>query len=368
MRIAHIGNLANLGALSCVFLRRMGVDAHLYVNANQGFKPVPCADKSETYDWVHLYPRKNNFHYACVHTGLSFKLANYDLVHSWTASLSPLAESMLKLKGKHYFASATGSDLREAAREKSFNGYRVRRHFKNAAWVAHTFDAQTNEVADKLELKNCELFKIPVDNLVDDRMERMFTENVPIFFCPSRLQIRKNAAHERVSKNNDRFIKAFARFINGGGKARLVLVKHGDNKDEVIKLTHELNISEYITWIDYLTPKELVDMCNRCDVVVDQFNDLSYPAPGGGIAFEAMSCARPILTYSDAEATIREYGEAPPMLIGKTENDILAQIESCTDLSMLKDRGRGCLEWAMKHHGWEQLTSHMIDQYKKYIY
>lgn len=367
MKIAHIGNLANLGALTCVFLRRLGVDAHLYVNELQGFKPVPAADHNEKYEWVHIIPRKNNFHYAWTHTKLSFDLAKYDLVHSWTASLLPMAELLLKVIGKQYFASATGSDLREAARERGINGFRIRKHFQNAAWVAHTFDTQTIEVAEKLKLKNCTLFKIPTNNLHDNHAKRLFKEIIPIFFCPSRLNIRKNHPHERVSKNNDRFIKAFARFINAGGKAKLVLVKHGSNKDEVIQLTQKLGIAQNITWVDYLTPAELINMFNRCDVVVDQFNDLSYPAPGGGITFEAMSCAKPILTYFDVSATINEYGEAPPILTCKTEDEILARIESCTDLTQLEKRGKACQKWCLKHHGWEKLTHELINSYKKYI-
>ena len=148
MKIAHIGNLCNTGYLHCLYLRRKGIDAHLYIHE---IEELPN-EKDQSYDpnsnsWVHRYGGKGNYILRKVKSApLLYELSKYDLVHSWTASLNVWAERFLRLQRKPYIAYATGSDLREEAQRNTKNGRRIANHFKHAALVAHTFDRISKEV------------------------------------------------------------------------------------------------------------------------------------------------------------------------------------------------------------------------------
>ncbi|SDK52835.1 Glycosyltransferase involved in cell wall bisynthesis [Maridesulfovibrio ferrireducens] len=368
MRIAHIGNLANIGFLHCCFLRKAGVDAHLYVNENVKICPLPYSSLNFSIDedWIHRYPRKNILSMIVNQVPLALELSKYDLVHSWTCSLLPAAEEMLKLRNKNYIASATGSDLREAATTRTFNGVRVRRHFKKASYVYHVFDPLTNSVVEKLDIKECGLLKIPVGATTAKEYD-INPDRKTVFFLPSRLHYTSSSKSEAVFKNNNRFLNAYARYIHSGGNARLIMLKRGADYRKAVRVIEDLGIIENVSWLDEMSPKALAAFFYKCDVVVDQFNDLPYPAPGGGIAIEAMAHGTPVMIGSNAELSNKFYGSVAPNLSCSTEDEIYERILECEDKKYLRNVGQACKEWINKHHGWELVTSDLIKKYKEYL-
>ncbi|CCO23207.1 glycosyltransferase [Maridesulfovibrio hydrothermalis] len=368
MRIAHIGNLANLGFLHCFFLRKAGIDAHLYVNDTVKILPIPYENGNVVidYDWIHRYPRKNLLAMFANQFPLALELSKYDLVHSWTCSLLPLAELILALKNKSYFAYATGSDLREAGQRITANGFRIRRHFKNAAYVAHTFDMLTLQVSQKIQLKNCGLLKIPVGNTAPKTYDTDQSRET-IFFLPSRLHFTPKDKHELVFKNNNRFIFAFARYVKAGGKAHLILLRRGSDYKQSMSIIKQLGIEKDITWKNEMTPIELSNFFYKCDVVIDQFNDLSYPLPGGALAIEAMAHGTPVMIGNDVELNKKFYGTCCPNLSCSTEDEILDMIVHCEDKTAVKKAGLASKEWINTHHGWKVITDELIRMYSLYI-
>lgn len=368
MKIAHIGNLCNLGFIYCSFLRKMGVEAHLYINENIPVTPLQYEGfKDETKaDWIHRYPRNNLFLMAINQIPLGFELAKYDLVHSWTCSLLTPVEIILALKGKKYFGYATGSDLREAALFNNINGIRIRRHFRNAAHVAHHFDTPLVEASKKIGLKDCSLLKFPVGETVPKNYD-LTPDRKVVFFLPSRLHFSSTEVNQVYFKNNHRFLRPFAKYVKSGGNAHLVLLRRGCDLDKVINMIDQLGLTEHVTWKDEMTSYELAKFFYECDVVVDQFTDLSYPIPGGMITLEAMAHGTPVIASFDKKCNEAEYGTAAPILHCSTEDEIFDRIVECSNKNYIKKMGLASKEWVNKYHGWEKIMQSLIDRYSSHI-
>ncbi len=368
MKIAHIGNLCNLGFIYSSFLRKMGVDAHLYIHDQMPVTPMQWDgfEDETNASWVHRYPRKP-LSMALNQIPLGLELAKYDLIHSWCCSLLPPLELILALKGTPYFGYATGSDLREAALTNTINGIRIRRHFRNAVHVAHHHDDPLVEAAEKIGLKGCSVLKFPVGE-TEPKDYDLNQDRETVFFMPSRFHFTPTVEGQVYFKNNDRFLRAFGKYINNGGKARLIALRRGGDLEKAIEMINEMGIGEHITWKEEMTPYDLAKSFYDCDVVVDQFTGLSYPIPGGMIPLEAMAHGTPVIASFDEKRNRAQYGSAAPILHCLTEDEIYDRIVQCEDKEFIRQQGLTSKEWTTEHHGWQTIMTRMIDRYSKAIH
>lgn len=370
MRVAFIGNLGNLGALFCFFLRKQGIDAHLYIHESIPVHPIAYAaegNEQEAFAWVHRYPRNNLFSYCKSQFRLSAELLKFDVVNSITCALPPWTEFLLKVNKIPYIAYATGSDLREEAIKKTFNGHRCKKHFNDAALVIHTLDNLSIKAAEEIGLTKCRLFKIPV-GASPVKQYNLSEEHEVIYFMPSRLHIQKDHSYENCIKNNQLFIHAFAKYIKAGGKAKLVLLRRGTHIQKVKDIISDLGIQKNVIWKKEMTPSELLNFFYECDVVVDQFNSLSSPLPGGGITIEALSTGTPVLKKIDLEYNKFMYGTAAPILACSTEEQIIEILVKCENKSFIKNVGEASRHWIYQYHDWKTITSEQISEYKQLVH
>ena len=368
MKVAHVGNLANCGYNCCRLLRKHGVDAHLYTTSRY---PTPSPGEPlfepDSATWVHRLdfgPR--GLRSVLRQVWFGHVLCHFDVVHSWTVSIPYWSLLVLVLRGKKYLAHATGSDLREKALENTRGGRRARLQFQKAALVVHGYDRMQEIAASTIGLTNTIYLRSSLDTEVFRPLDRprLFPEFQVLFFMPSHLDWGERDSHpSRVtSKNNDRFVRAFARYVKIGGDAGLLMLERGPDLEPARQLCANLDIDSHVRWLPEVSQSKLIELFAQVDVVVDQFGKEGYPLPGG-IGREAMACGKPVMFDLDVEGNRRFYSEPPPLLNCCTEEEIYQQIVCAMDAGYRRRIGEAARAWMVQNHSPEVIIPNLLEQY-----
>jgi glycosyltransferase involved in cell wall biosynthesis len=388
MRVALIGNLAGVGYNTAKALNQAGMDVHLYIPAQSEGMALPSWDDKELSqsmpEWIHIYGKnkrtpkkgpldkiKDLMKRETSYLKISLELLQkYDLVHAFTASLFGLHWPIIFygiLRLKPYIACATGSDIREvAALYHNVRGKVMRLFFKRASkTLLLNFDMVS--LIEKFDLKRAIFFPFLIDT---DRYSPQVVQNPYrqnqneiFFFHTSHLDwgIIDRGLHRNSTKGNDRFIRAFARFIKEGGKGRLIMLYRGPDRDIARNLIKELGIEERVVWRDTLIRDELISHYNLADVVVDQFDVGSF----GTTALEAMACEKPLLIYANQEYAKACYPEFPPVVNCYSEEEIYKGIIKVTDPEFRSSIGRKARQWVLKYHSKEVVAYKLLETYSE---
>lgn len=382
MHIAHIGNLANNAFIFCNFLRRKGVDAHIFLFPKEQHFPKEYEGSCdwEKEDWIHFLSsgkkrRDSGSTWSKIAEYLGrydipLEFSDFDIVHSWTAALLeiPFAHSLLKWKGIPYIAVATGSDLREETRKMSLKGIQIRKHFKRACLTASGPDRLNVEQIRELGLDNHLYIHLPIDTDKSKPLPKgnSFPEFDLLFFHPSRIDwgIKDGGKVRSSMKQTDRFFRALAHFNSEGGNAGVIVAERGQDLPYAKKLVEELGLRSYVRWIPSLTQEELPSFFNQCDVVVDQFSVGSF----GTTALEAMACGKPVMIYIDKEFHQLSYPKSPPPVLNcQNEGEIYQCIKQAANPFFCRELGQKARQFIMEFHHWEVVIDEWIDIYRNLI-
>lgn len=154
------------------------------------------------------------------------------------------------------------------------------------------------------------------------------------------------ARHDWKNKGNDKFIRAFARFVKKHPLARLVTTSWSDDEFASLALTYQLGIADKVIWLPPLPKKLLIKLYNKSDIILDQFILGSW----GALTPEAMSCSKPVLMYFSEKYITKTFGSHPPILNSFTEEEILQNMEKLTDQDLSKNIGIESRDWVKKTH------------------
>ena len=101
-----------------------------------------------------------------------------------------------------------------------------------------------------------------------------------------------------------------------------------------------------------------------CDVVVDQFKLGAF----GGVMFKAMSIGLPICTYLDESEMVKRFGEAPPVINCRTEDEIVDKIENLiADQKALDKLSAAGRAWIKRHHSSADTVIAQLSCYMKAV-
>jgi glycosyltransferase involved in cell wall biosynthesis len=181
-----------------------------------------------------------------------------------------------------------------------------------------------------------------------------------VFFSPT----RHEWAHSRPSnKGNDKFIKAFGRFVKSSSKkALLILVEKGDDLDASKALVKKCGLEKYVMWIKPQTKEGLIEFYSASDIVFDQCALGGF----GQVFLESMSCGTPTFIYLKGYDGL--YDEDPPCVNVSTEDGIFENLISLTENpERLKDVGKKSRNWIMKYHDWRPSTDRFIKMYEEIL-
>lgn len=252
----------------------------------------------------------------------------------------------------------TGSDIIELATEKSVRGWCYRQYLRFAAlnWIAPYPQALSNVIA--LRVPNIVFMRFPYYLVGETNPHGGLPMGRIRFFHPSNLDWKASdpGAQRYSSKGNDRFIRAFARAVDGGMDAECVFLDRGKDRALARALVSTLRLDNRVIWKPQLTRDELREELGRADIVVDQFDVGIF----GGIAAEAMSMGKPVLIYLCESSMRLLYAELPPVLNAHREEEIHDQILRCRDRHFAQELGARAREWVYRHHHWDSCLDEFL--------
>jgi len=181
-------------------------------------------------------------------------------------------------------------------------------------------------------------------------------------FSPSRQHWRDD--NLSMSKRNDKFIRAFACVAKSDTRLFAKMVAWGEDLKKSRALIRELGVEDRVSWIEPLKKRELWMAYLQCHAVVDQF---LIPAIGG-VAFEAMTLGKRVLTSIDVEQTREFFGTPPVMFHCSNQSEIEERIRQVlADPSDLQCIGESATQWMIKYHSSQRVFDLQLKAYEQIL-
>ena len=354
MHICHVGNMANDGYATVKALRGAGVDAELLIDLSDFGMGLPQWElydiKDDPYkmsvsklndyplpDWIRVYTKEKNLFKKSADM---FRAARgYDLLHCHFPAFN-----FLQFSPQPFLIYEAGF-LRKIwnyhlAKKRLFPRKPPRMNWERLGEDAYKkAECVTWTNTDMIEMVKCVEAK-----------SRVF---IPFAIDTKRYAPKIGEAHDELRllspsrqcwdvKGNDMMLRAFARFIKSGARAHLTLVDWGYVED--VAEAHRIlePVKDNVTWVAPMSKPKLIAAYHDADVVLDQF----ILGGSGTTGYEAMSCGKPLMIYFN-ESAEKCYGEAPPCVNVRTEDEILAGLVELADVETranLGTRGRAFVE------------------------
>ncbi|MEO9277735.1 MAG: glycosyltransferase family 4 protein [Nitrososphaera sp.] len=343
MRVLIAGNLANTGYYIAKLLRTKGIDTDLLMKKNDLIvhDPRSLDNMIEYPEWIKFWDgTKRNWKLAIVRM-----MKKYDIIHASTEL--PIFALFSR---KPYIAMTTGDDIVELAQQKTIKGILLKCAYKKARAVVYTGTYMYPSVI-KLKLRNALFIPLVWDYEKFNPQQNRKTNEKFIIFHPTN--------HYWKDKGNDIFLKAFVKLAKTDNNVHLVTINRGRDFQQSLEILNVPELREKFTILPETLPQnQLPQIYASADVIVDQFVSGSI----GLIGQEAMASEKPLISHINTELYQKIYGDIPPILNAKTENEIynlLVQISS--DTNMRHKIGKESRKWLLKHHNTDTII-------EKYIY
>lgn len=344
---AVIGSLASLDLILADSLLSVGVDAWVLRD------PASAATaEAELADLAHMSANRVLTYGSEI--GIVRLLRKVDFVYTYTATLGFAARHYVRwlpvlrrLGWPPYMNICSGSDIMERALAQG-RASRIQRLTLRRAFINNISNVPgALRAAAILRLRNAYaapgLFIVP-DVAGYDLPQWRRSPDELVVLHPSHLDWgATDAGPSRVStKGNDRFLRGAALAAHRSSRPfRLVLVDRGPDRELARQLVGDLELSSMVTWTPALSRAQLFGAMLAADLVVDQFDVGAL----GGIAFEAMSLGRPVLTYLQPQCNSLYFDAETPVLNARTEEEIAEQLLLAADPDWLKARAEAVRNW-----------------------
>jgi len=295
------------------------------------------------------------------HPDLPTLFSNYDVIQAYaTYTIMPF------LAGRRDYVAYEHGTIRSIPFEDTVEGRCCSATYRAARAVFVT-NSDNLVSAEKLGLAANRVVCLP-HAFDSDKLERYAAEHAvdrnnargpTVFFSPSRQDWV--AGDPGWSKGNDRMLHAAKRLKQQGLDFRLRLIEWGRDLQASRDLIASLGLEEQVQWLPTMKKRELWQEYMQADCVIDQF---IVPAIGG-VTFEAMMLARPVITAIDRDATRRFFGEPPPLHACATTDEIAEAMRSIiTDPGDTLARGLANQTWMREYHSAERIVELQLDTYR----
>lgn len=372
MKILHIGNLCNNSYKLAKFQRRLGVDADLLLASSQiGTGDDPAWEDPEYKNgyptWIKIYGsigHRNTLGKASntiAHIKVGRKIIaqkNYDVIHAQCTE--PIFAQFFGCKT--LISHCLGSDLREIATSNTILGFLLRNAYKRSKiiyfnnidhpYYFHQLGLEAEFLPNPLDL----------DRIYPKKTTKIFDKFGFTILHPTNLDWTYIGSERSSTKGNDRLIRAFARFVEVNPNSLLIMLKSGVDYKATKALVTDLNISENIKFLDRMEKKDLIGMLNSVNLVADQFDVGAF----GGVALEAMACAKPVLTYLKEKLARQCYETLPPIYNCSSEMEIFEALLRAADenLSRIGEESRA---WVENFHDWRRVVERLTESYNRVL-
>ncbi len=344
-----VGSLCNNDLLLASQLLKMGFKVKIvrYKNEMESIDSILLEELKLDKSIIILFSSKYSFLKSCFRSKVIF---------SFSGSLIFFLGKYILLLKTFFFPPVihytTGSDLMESPFQKNLIGWLYRFLLKNCYLICLVPMKNYFDAVKKLKLDNFVFVRHPfLLNLEKKKGNSQQKSGAKIVFLHvSNIDcgITDNGINRKSTKGSDKFIKSFIKLSAIYQNIKCIILERGPDVSLAKKMIEESGCGAF-EWIKPTSSQELYRIFDLGDVVVDQFDLGCF----GGVAVEAMSYGKPLLTYaSDFYIKGMFYNDAPLIFNAKTEDEIQSKIEEIALMSKkdLYHRGIKSKEWVRKHY------------------
>lgn len=355
MKVAWIGNLANVGFKYVKLLRKAGVEAELWLQENKLHYDGPGNPDHEypgasTEPWVRTFPMHygnyaaNKMGCLGIITREEVEMANADVIQAQTCN-EIAALRIAKHFGKPYVGCCTGSDLSEVAKSHTRFG---RLYVRALQGARHVFLTNINQwdMTPSLDLEGISFLPFPVE------LGYVKPNNSGIIYMISRLDFTKK---HPSGKGNDVFFEAWNEYIKTGWPGTLWVSDWGVDQEAARKYLY----GKRCVFVPLMNKQAFKDRLAKAELVVDQFHCGSL----GLGAVEAMAVGRPVMGYVDQSMAFRAYHDIIPLANCIESNDALLHLMSL-NTNALAERS---YQWVREHHSDAAIVDHLLHVYASVV-
>jgi glycosyltransferase involved in cell wall biosynthesis len=364
-RIAVLGNLASVDLGLAQALRELGIRADVLREGtlapardfdSRVFTDLPAEAVIHTRDSVDLIRRLRSYDYVFSHSAQ---------IGFWIGRFLPLYPLLQRLGWPPYANFGTGADIMERSLEDSLPGEIQRRTMRHAA--VNVIPAYPGAVRATAQNRLTNVAFLPfIYRPTPAIAYRMRAEHKPpppggplrILHATNLDWGAADGGKAREStKGGDRFIRALARFrAETDRELSVTMLDRGPDRAAAREMVEELGLGDVVTWHEELPHHDLYAAMVDADLIVDQFDIGAL----GGIAWEAMTLGRPVLTYVAPSTGALIYDEPPPVLNARTEDQILVRLREATEPRRLQEVAEATERWIEPRTGGVQLARYLV--------
>lgn len=160
-----------------------------------------------------------------------------------------------------------------------------------------------------------------------------------------------------ADKANDLLFRALGRLVASGRRIGVVLCGWGQNIPQSKQLIAELGLQDRVRWIPPASAVVYNRYCQAVDLVADQFKLGAF----GGVLYKALCNRAPVLSYLDESLMEKVYPEMPPILNGRTTDELEALlVNAMDDRQALRALGLAGRAWVDRHHDGVETMDRML--------
>ena len=366
MKVAIVQNLANSMFPRIAPIRKMGIDARLFVGytarAPDGSPlPDPTQDPyaiyGKHYDWVHYLDfsrRVGSFFYN------RNVLADFDIIHS--CCMAPIVNQFF-LGRKKFIALANGSDLRSFSLQRGIKPALLRRAYRRADLVIYVnLDQGTLASIKKQNLLHKSRF---LDYMID--LPKEAAPDHPADSGETFNLLYPSALRDEV-KGTSIFLEAFTRLVHERPHCKLKLIDHGKDSQLIRSKISESGLNRFVEWHDYCDPAGLSRLYLGCDAAIGYFCYGGLGIPHfPQVLLEGCYFGKAVISSYDQAVVMDHYSNFPVLRAGSPGEIFEHLVALNDDRSYCRSVGRAAEDWFRKNCSQQKITRQLLDIYREWI-
>ena len=396
-RIAFTGNIGNAHYAVAVALRDAGIDAHMFIGADDSYVWRPETDDpslTEGYpDWIH-----EGHWYRPQDVATPWRAPLVEAVRSFDVVVaSGSTPSFVQFAGIPMVFFTMGGDLTVRPFPITFRKLRgglasqashavlsgwQRRAIRRADQIWTQPFAPFMDAIDRLGIDRARVtdayfplivdtdtFRPTGDRHADRPWVRQATQGSDfVVFSPTRIVFAESPEMRRSGqwKGSQTLLDGFAELVRREVAEFPVLALPdwvlSDDVAEAKRRVVDMGIADHVRFVTPPRPEgfnrsELVDLYNAADVAVDEFGSGWF----GFVSLEAMACSTPVVSRIDEPAVQSLYGDDWCWLSAHDAVDAADRFETLArDRGFARQCGEASRAWIERHHSAEAATSRYV--------
>lgn len=314
MRVALIGNMNNNHFAMMRYFRDLGVEAYLFIFANEASHFQPKCDTYEYEKWakyiIQTHIRGGDFkQYLTLSSNYLYNLfTGFDFYIGNDYSPAYLSKAGIRLNiflpyatGIEYTFRTTKTGILDSIKEKLVSIVQIRA-IKNNVDLLCTIEHVTEQKAIKLGVKTKKLAIPMVYNNSPINETNKTTKDLIEKINKFKFKVFSHVSHFPIDsfafgiKRNDILLRAFAHYIkvNPNHGSVLILLEYGEGVTISKKLLNELGIEDKVLWLPKMERKEIMQLIEFIDLGASEFGGYIW----GGTGWEFLSKGKLFIHYT----------------------------------------------------------------------